>query len=58
LTTEQLARKYKEPWQVELREIKITEQGKTLAVRAEGIGVRGKIFQAVGDAIPSSIREL
>jgi len=41
-----------------LQEVTITEQGKTLAVRTECIGACGKIFQAVGVAIPSTIREL
>lgn len=41
-----------------LQEVTITEQGKTLAVRTECIGACGKIFQAVGVAIPATIREL
>jgi len=41
-----------------LQEVTITEQSKTLAVRTECIGTCGKIFQAVGVAIPSTIREL
>ena len=41
-----------------LQEVTITEQGKTLTVRTECIGACGKIFQAVGVAIPATIREL
>lgn len=41
-----------------LQEVTITEQGKTLAVRTECAGTCGKIFQAVGVAIPATIREL
>ena len=41
-----------------LQEVTITQQGKTLAVRTECAGTCGKIFQAVGVAIPSTIREL
>jgi transposase len=41
-----------------LQEVTITEQSKTLAVRTECIGACGKIFQAVGVAIPPTIREL
>jgi transposase len=40
-----------------LQEITIEEQDKTLAVRTECIGTCGKIFQAVGVAIPPTIRE-
>src|SRR5512140_3053628 len=40
-----------------LQEIAIAEQDKTLAVRTECIGTCGKIFQAVGVAIPPTIRE-
>ena len=40
-----------------LQEITITEQNKTLAVRTECVGACGKIFQAVGVAIPPTIRE-
>jgi len=36
-----------------LQEVMITQQGKTLAVRTECAGACGKIFQAVGVAIPS-----
>jgi transposase len=41
-----------------LEEVTIKEQNKTLAVRTECIGTCGKIFQVVGVAIPSTIREL
>jgi transposase len=41
-----------------LQEVTITEQSKTLAIRTECVGTCGKIFQAVGVAIPSTIREL
>jgi transposase len=41
-----------------LQEITIEDRGKTLAIRSECIGTCGKIFQAVGVAIPSTIREV
>ena len=41
-----------------LQEVTITEQSKRLAVRTECVGTCGKVFQAVGVAIPSTIREL
>jgi hypothetical protein len=41
-----------------LQEVTIEEQKKRLAVRTECIGSCGKIFQAVGVAIPPTIREL
>jgi transposase len=41
-----------------LQEVAITEQNKSLAVRTECIGTCGKIFQAVGVAIPPTIREV
>jgi transposase len=41
-----------------LQEIKIEDRGKTLAIRSECLGTCGKIFQAVGVAIPSTIREV
>ena len=41
-----------------LQEVTITEQSKTLAVRTECIGTCGKVFQAVGVAIPLTIREV
>ena len=41
-----------------LHEVTITEQNKSLAVRTECIGTCGKVFQAVGVAIPPTIREV
>lgn len=41
-----------------LQEVAITEQNKSLAVRTECIGTCGKVFQAVGVAIPPTIREV
>lgn len=41
-----------------LQEITIEDRGKTLAIRSEGPGTCGKIFQAVGVVIPSMIREI
>ena len=41
-----------------LQEVTITEQNKSLAVRTECIGTCGKVFQAVGVAIPPTIREV
>jgi len=41
-----------------LQEVTITEQRKALAVRTECVGTCGKVFQAVGVAIPATIREL
>jgi transposase len=40
-----------------LQEITIEDKGKTLAIRSECLGTCGKIFQAVGVAIPPMIRE-
>lgn len=40
-----------------LQEITIEDRGKTLAIRSECLGTCGKIFQAVGVAIPSTTRE-
>jgi transposase len=40
-----------------LQEVTIKDQDKTLAVRTECMGTCGKIFQAVGVAIPPTIRE-
>jgi transposase len=40
-----------------LQEITIEDRGKTLAIRSECLGTCGKIFQAVGVAIPPTIRE-
>jgi transposase len=41
-----------------LQEITIEDQGKTLAIRSECLGTCGKIFQAVGVALPPTIREV
>jgi hypothetical protein len=41
-----------------LQEIKIEDRGKTLAIRSECLGTCGKVFQAVGVAIPPTIREV
>ena len=42
-----------------LQEVTITQQGKSLAVRTECMGSCGKVFQAVGVAVPPpTIREL
>jgi len=41
-----------------LQETIIEDKGKTLSVRSECLGTCGKVFQAVGVAIPSTIREL
>ena len=41
-----------------LQEITIEDRGKTLAIRSECLGTCGKIFQAVGVAIPSTIRDV
>lgn len=41
-----------------LQEIVIEDHGKSLAIRTECIGTCGKIFQAVGVAIPATIREI
>ena len=41
-----------------LQEVTITEQNKSLAIRTECSGSCGKVFQAVGVAIPPTIREL
>jgi len=41
-----------------LQEITIEDRGKTLAIRSECLGTCGKVFQAVGVAIPSTIREV
>ena len=41
-----------------LQETVIEDHGKSLAVRTECIGTCGKTFQAVGVAIPTTIREL
>lgn len=41
-----------------LQEITIKDNGKSLAIRSECLGVCGKVFQAVGVAIPPTIRKL
>jgi transposase len=41
-----------------LQEITIEDRGKRLTIRSECLGTCGKIFQAVGVAIPSTIREV
>ena len=41
-----------------LQEVIIEEHGKSLALRTECVGVCGKVFQSVGVALPSTIREL
>jgi transposase len=41
-----------------LQEILIEEDGKSLAIRSETMGTCGKVFQSVGIALPSTIREL
>lgn len=41
-----------------LQEVRITENGKSLAIRTESLGTCGKVFQAVGVAIPPTIREV
>jgi len=41
-----------------LQEVKITENGKSLAIRTESLGTCGKVFKAVGVAIPPTIREI
>jgi len=38
--------------------VTIEDQGKTLAIRTECIGTCGKIFQAIGVAIPPTVREI
>jgi transposase len=41
-----------------LQEVILEDNGKTLAIRSECLGTCGKVFQAVGVAIPSTIREM
>jgi transposase len=41
-----------------LQEILIEENGKCLAIRSQCIGTSGKVFQAVGVAVPPTIREI
>jgi len=40
-----------------LQEVMLEEKGKSLVLRTECVGVCGKVFQAVGVAIPPTIRE-
>lgn len=41
-----------------LQEITIKDNGKSLAIRSECLGVCGKVFQSIGVALPPTIREL
>ncbi len=41
-----------------LQEVKIEDRGKSLALRTECLGTCGKVFKAVGVALPPTIREL
>jgi hypothetical protein len=41
-----------------LQEITVEDGGKTLMIRSECLGTCGKVFQAVGVTIPSTIREV
>jgi transposase len=41
-----------------LQEITITEDSRSLVIRSEAVGTCGKVFQAVGVALPPTIREL
>jgi transposase len=41
-----------------LQEISLDDNGKKLAIRSQCLGTCGKIFQAVGVAIPQTIREI
>lgn len=41
-----------------LQEIIVEDNGKSLAIRSECLGVCGKIFQSIGVALPPTIREL
>ena len=41
-----------------LQQVKIEENGKQLAIRSQCKGVCGKVFQAVGVAMPPTIREI
>jgi transposase len=40
-----------------LQEITIEDNGRTMVIRSESLGTCGKVFQAVGVAIPPTIRE-
>ncbi len=41
-----------------LQEVTIEDRGKMLAIRSECLGTCGKVFQAVGVAVPPTIREV
>lgn len=41
-----------------LQETTMEDEGKRLAIRSQCLGIAGKVFQAVGVAIPPTIREL
>lgn len=41
-----------------LQEVVIEDKGKSLALRTECVGTCGKVFQAVGVAIPPTIRQV
>ena len=41
-----------------LQEVVIEDNGKSLALRTECIGTCGKVLQAVGVAVPPTIREV
>ncbi|SEM25035.1 hypothetical protein SAMN04489760_12937, partial [Syntrophus gentianae] len=41
-----------------LQEVTLEDSGKKLAIRSECQGVCGKVFQAVGVALPLTIREV
>lgn len=41
-----------------LQDITIEDNGKSLIIRSECLGVCGKVFQAVGVALPATIREI
>jgi len=41
-----------------LQETVIEENGKCLAVRSECLGTCGRVFRAVGVAVPSTIKEI
>jgi fido (protein-threonine AMPylation protein) len=41
-----------------LQEVQIQDNGKSLALRTECLGTCGKVFKAVGVAVPPTIREL
>ena len=41
-----------------LQQVIIEDQGKSLSLRTECVGTCGKVFQAVGVAIPATIREV